>query len=201
MIWWCKARAVPLLVAVLAGTVATGLLLGDGELPVPALHGQAGHFLLAHVITLLPAVFLLYGLGRGDLRTETVAGRFLRGLDVGLALTLAAAGATCGSLAYAAGQGALALVVARNIAGYLGLALLFHPLIGHRPAAAALAAVPLVCSAAGWHPDGSPRPWAWPLHPAGSPYALAAVALLLLAGAGCALFRRHPTTGPHGLTG
>ncbi|MFC5661817.1 hypothetical protein ACFP3U_02330 [Kitasatospora misakiensis] len=192
MIWWCKARAVPLLAAVLVGTFAVGLLFGDGELPVPALHGQAGHFLLAHVITLLPAVFLLYGLGRGDLRTETVAGRFLRGMDVGLALTLAAAGTTCGSLAYAAGQGALALVLARNIAGYLGLALLVHPLTGHRAAAAALAAVPLLCSAAGWHPDGRPRPWAWPLHPAGSPYALTAVALLLLAGTACALLRRHP---------
>ncbi|GAA1406085.1 hypothetical protein GCM10009639_53580 [Kitasatospora putterlickiae] len=192
MIWWCKARAVPVLTAVLAGTFTLGLLVGDGELPVPALHGQAGHFLLAHVITLLPAVSLLYGLGRGDLRTEAVAGRFLRGLDAGLALTLAAAGATCGGLAYLAGQGALALVLARNIAGYLGLALLLHPVIGHRPTAAALATTPLLCSAAGWYPNAHPRPWAWPLHPAHSPVALATVALLLLAGTTCALLPRHP---------
>ncbi|WP_380284485.1 hypothetical protein [Kitasatospora purpeofusca] len=191
----------PVLVAVLAATLAVGLLLGDGELPVPALRGQAGHFLLAHVITLLPAVFLLYGLGRGDLRTESVAGRHLRGLDVGLALALAAAGTTCGGLAYAAGQGALALVLARNIAGYLGLALLAHPLVGHRPAAAALAAVPLLCSAAGWYPDGHPRPWAWPLHPAGSPAALAAVGLLLLTGTACALRGRHPPAASRLLAG
>ncbi|MFB7470856.1 hypothetical protein [Kitasatospora sp. NPDC056184] len=192
MIWWCKARAVPALAAVLAGTFAVGLLAGDGELPVPALRGQAGHFLLAHVITLFPAVSLLYGLGRGDLRTESVAARQLRGLDTGLALALAAAGATCGGLAHAAGQGSLALVLARNTAGYLGLALLAHPLVGHRPAAAALAGVPLLCSAAGWSPDGRPRPWAWPLHPAGSPAALAAVGLLLLTGAACALRDRQP---------
>ncbi|MFF7456782.1 hypothetical protein [Kitasatospora sp. NPDC008115] len=184
----------PVLAAVLAGTLAVGLLFGNGELPVPALHGQAGHFLLAHVITLFPAVFLLYGLGRGDLRTEAVAVRFLRGLDVGLALALAAAGTTCGGLAYLAGQGALALVLARNITGYLGLALLVRPLIGHRPAAAALAATPLLCSAAGWYPNGHPRPWAWPLHPADSPTALTAVALLLLTGTTCALLRRHPPT-------
>ncbi|MEV6976770.1 hypothetical protein [Kitasatospora sp. NPDC093806] len=184
----------PVLVGVLVGTFVVGLLFGDGELPVPALRGQAGHFLIAHVITLLPAVVLLHGLGRGDLRTETVAGRWLRGLDVGLALTLATAGATCGSLAYAVGQGVLGLLLARNIAGYLGLALLFHPLVGHRPAAAALAVVPLLCSAAGWHPDGRPEPWAWPLHPAESPTGLAAVALTLLAGTACALLRRHPVT-------
>ncbi|MFE2110544.1 hypothetical protein ACFXAF_32415 [Kitasatospora sp. NPDC059463] len=201
MSWWCKARAVPLLAAVLAGTFAVGLLCGDGELPVPALHGQAGHFLLAHVLTLLPAVFLLHGLGRGDLRTESVAGRFLRGLDAGLALALAAGGTACGGLARAAGCGALALVLARNIAGYLGLALLVHPLVGHRPAAAALAAVPLLCSAAGWYPDGRPQPWAWPLHPAGSPTALAAVTLLLLAGTTCTLLRRPPPATPHPPTG
>ncbi|MFE7189894.1 hypothetical protein [Kitasatospora sp. NPDC057541] len=201
MIWWCKARAVPVLAAVLAATFAVGLPFGDGELPVPALRGQTGHFLLAHVIALLPAVFLLYGLGRGDLRTETVAARFLRGLDVGLALALAATGTICGGLAYAAGQGALAVVLARNIAGYLGLALLFHPLVGHRPAAAALAAVPLLCSAAGWYPDSRPRPWAWPLHPAGSAPALAAVALLLLAGAAVALLHKRPPSTPDLLAG
>ncbi|MFE6871133.1 hypothetical protein ACFVFS_31825 [Kitasatospora sp. NPDC057692] len=184
----------PTLAAVLAGTFAAGLLVGDGELPVPALHGQAGHFLLAHVITLVPAVSLLYGLGRGDLRTESVAGRHLRGLDVGLALALAATGTACGGLAYAAGQGALALVLARNTAGYLGLALLAHPLIGHRPAAAVLATVPLLCSAAGWSPDSHPRPWAWPLHPADSPAALAAVGLLLLTGAACTLRAPPPPT-------
>ncbi|MFI9326527.1 hypothetical protein ACIGZJ_03165 [Kitasatospora sp. NPDC052868] len=194
MIWWCKARAVPAVAAALAGTFALGLLVGDGELPVPALRGQAGHFLVAHVVTLLPAVVLLHGLGRGDLRTELVAGRFLRGLDVALALAVAAAGAVLGALAFAAGQGELSLVLGRNTAGYLGLALLLHPLLGHRPAAAAIAVTPLLCSAAGWHPDGRPQPWAWPLHPADSRYALAAVALTTLAGTACALLRRHPAT-------
>ncbi|MEE1823585.1 hypothetical protein PUR61_15485 [Streptomyces sp. BE20] len=194
MIWWCKARAVPAVTAALAGTFALGLLLGDGELPVPALRGRAGHFLVAHVITLIPAVFLLYGLGRGDLRTETVAGRFLRGWDVALTLGVAVTGTAVGALAYAAGQGDLTLVIARDTAGYLGLALLLHPLVGHRPAAAALAVVPLLCSATGWNPDGRPEPWAWPLHPAGSAYALADVALTVLAGTSCALLRRHPVT-------
>ncbi|MEV0531997.1 hypothetical protein [Kitasatospora sp. NPDC050463] len=197
MIWWCKARAVPGVLAALAGTFALGLLVGDGELPVPALRGHAGHFLVAHVITLLPAVFLLHGLGRGDLRTEAVAGRFLRGLDAGLALAVATAGAAAGVLAHVAGEGDLALVLARNIAGYLGSALLLHPLLGHRPAAAAIAAVPLLCSAAGWHPDGRPEPWAWPLHPAASPYALTAVALTLLAGTTCTLLRHRPPADLH----
>ncbi|WP_327676128.1 hypothetical protein [Kitasatospora sp. NBC_00458] len=195
MIWWCKARAVPAVALALAGTFALGLLLGDGELPVPALRGRAGHFLVAHVVTLLPAVVLLHGLGRGDLRTEAVAGRFLRGLDVALALTVAAAGTAAGVLAHAAGEGGLPVVLARDITGYLGLALLLHPLVGHRPAAAALAVVPLLCSATGWCPDGRPEPWAWPLHPAGSAYALAGVALTVLAGSACALLRRRPAAG------
>ncbi|MEU1418314.1 hypothetical protein [Kitasatospora sp. NPDC005751] len=200
MIWWCKARAVPAVVAALAGTFAVGLLIGDGELPVPALHGHAGHFLVGHIITLLPAAFLLHGLGRGDLRTEAVAGRFLRGLDTALALAVATAGAALGLLTHAAGQDDLALVLARNIAGYLGAALLLHPLIGHRPAAAAIAAVPLLCAAAGWHPDGRPQPWAWPLHPAASTQALTAVTLTLLAGTTCALLRPRPLTDQNVLT-
>ncbi|MFJ6137552.1 hypothetical protein [Kitasatospora sp. NPDC092286] len=192
MIWWSKARSVPAIAAALAGTFAVGLLIGDGELPVPALRGQAGHFLVAHLVTLFPAVYLLHGLGRGDLRTEAVAGRFLRGLDTGLALAVAAAGALAGVLVCAAGQGDLALVLGRNIAGYTGLALLLHPLIGHRPAAAAVAVVPLLCSAAGWRRGGGPQPWAWPLHPGDSPQALTLVALTLLAGAAFALLRRRP---------
>ncbi|MFJ9947293.1 hypothetical protein [Kitasatospora sp. NPDC091207] len=190
----------PVVLTALAATFALGLLIGDGELPVPALRGHAGHFLVAHVVTLLPAVFLLHGLGRGDLRSEAVAGRFLRGLDTGLVWAVAAAGAAAGLLAHATGQSDLALVLARNIAGYLGTALLLHPLIGHRPAAAVIAAVPLLCSAAGWHPDGRPQPWAWPLHPASSPPALAAVALTLLAGTTCALLRHRPPVDLHVLT-
>ncbi|MGW2546939.1 hypothetical protein ACWC5I_40225, partial [Kitasatospora sp. NPDC001574] len=67
----------------------------------------------------------------GPTGTSASAGRFLRGWDVALTLVVAVTGTAVGALAYAAGQGDLTLVIARDTAGYLGLALLLHPLVGH----------------------------------------------------------------------
>ncbi|MFD5387754.1 hypothetical protein ACFWMG_22955, partial [Streptomyces sp. NPDC127074] len=74
MIWWFKARAVPALSASVVGTNVVGLLMGNAELPVPVLTGQSGHFLVGHLITLLPAVMLLHGMGRGGRRGPVGAG-------------------------------------------------------------------------------------------------------------------------------
>ncbi|MFD0449130.1 hypothetical protein ACFQ10_53255 [Streptomyces indonesiensis] len=148
MNWWLKARAVPALSVSVVVTNAVGLLMGDAELPVPVLTGQSGHFLVGHLITLLPAVMLLHGMGRGDLRTEGVACRPVRRWDAALGSAVAVTGAGVAALCYALGADSVALVLGRNIAGYVGLALLLFPFLGHRIAAVTVVIVPLLCAAA-----------------------------------------------------
>lgn len=197
MIWWTKARAVPALTATLVGTQLLGLLIGDAELPVPALTGQSGQFLTGHLITLLPALLLLYGTGRGDLTGESVACRPLRGLDTALGVTTAGAGAALALLCHLFLTTDLPLVLGRNTAGYIGLALLLCPLVGHRIAGVLLTAIPLTCAATGWAQGGHPEPWAWILHPADSGIAFTLATTTLLVGVIVMLARpaTHRKTG------
>ncbi|MBO3680491.1 hypothetical protein [Streptomyces sp. NEAU-YJ-81] len=197
MIWWFKARAVPALTVSLVVTNAVGLLMGNAELPVPVLTGQSGHFLVGHLITLLPAVMLLHGMGRGDLRTESVACRPLRRWDAALGSAAAATGAGMAGLCYALGADSIALVLGRNIAGCVGLALLLFPFLGHRIAAVTVAIVPLVCAAAGWRSGGRPEPWAWILYPANSLAAPLITAAIVVVGILVCLTRQEPLRSTH----
>ncbi|MFI1394275.1 hypothetical protein [Streptomyces sp. NPDC020681] len=192
MIWWLKIRATPALTAGLVGTLAVGLLVGSSELPVPALAGQAGQFLVGHLITLVPAVLLMYGTGRGDLRAESVACRPTRRWDVALGLAVAAVGLAAATLCHLLWSSDIAVVLGRNIGGYIGMALFLHPLVGHRAAGAILAAIPLLCAAAGWGPGGQPEPWAWLLHPSDSLLGVTLAAVTLAAGVTMALTRQQP---------
>ncbi|MET7938260.1 hypothetical protein [Streptomyces sp. NPDC005322] len=197
MNWWLKARAVPALSVTVVLTNAVGLLMGNAELPVPVLTGQSGHFLVGHLITLLPAVMLLYGMGRGDLRTESVACRPVRRWDAALGSVVAATGAGMAALCYALGADSIALVLGRNIAGYVGLGLLLFPFLGHRIAAVTVAVVPLVCAAAGWRSGGGPAPWAWILYPAKSLVAPLITAAIVLVGTLVCLTRQDPLRSTH----
>ncbi|MET8179499.1 hypothetical protein [Streptomyces sp. NPDC005336] len=192
MIWWFRARAITALTVSVVATTALGLFMGNAELPVPVLTGQSGHFLVGHLITLLPAVMLLYGMGRGDLRTESVACRPVRAWDAALGLAVAVGGAGMAMVCYALGADSIALVLGRNTAGYVGLALLLFPFLSHRIAAVTIAVVPLLCAAAGWRSGGRPAPWAWILYPADSLVAPLITAIIVLAGILVCLTREHP---------
>lgn len=193
MIWWYKARAVPLLVATTIGTVVIGLVAGNIELPVPVLTGQSGQFLLAHLVTLSPAVTLLYGLGRGDGQSEGVAARSIRIWDACLGLSVAVGGALVAAACYLAADLELSVVLGRNVTGYIGLAMLLCPVLGPQFTGGVLAAVPLVLAASGWRPGGVPQPWAWLLHPADSAIAsAAAVALVAIGTANAVVWSRSP---------
>lgn len=199
MIWWCKARAVPALLATLIATIALGLVIGDAQLPVPALTGASGDFLIGHLITLAPAIVLLYGTGRGDLAIETVASRPLRVWDTALAGAIGLLGLSTAVASRLANSDGLTTVLGRNLAGYTAIALLLMPLLGQRLSTSALACIPLVCSATGWASNGQPERWAWILHPADSLPALILVAALLPVGMAFALTWRRPPLTIRGL--
>ncbi|MFJ6484538.1 hypothetical protein ACIQK6_31065 [Streptomyces sp. NPDC091682] len=199
MIWWCKARAVPALLATLAATIVLGLLIGDVRLPVPALTGASGVFLIGHLITLAPAIVLLYGTGRGDLATETVASRSLRVWDTALAGAVGLLGLSTAVVSRLAGSDGLTTVLGRNLAGYTALALLLMPILGRHLSTSALACIPLICAATGWVRNGQPEQWAWILHHADSVPALLLVAALLPAGMAFALTWCRPPLTIRGL--
>ncbi|MFI8966593.1 hypothetical protein ACIGO8_31290 [Streptomyces sp. NPDC053493] len=192
MTWWCKARAVPLLALAAFGTILTGLAIGNIELPIPVLTGQSGRFLLAHLMTLIPAVTLLYGLGRADIRSTNTAVRHISAWDAALGLLTAGTGMLAAAVCYLALDSDLAVVLGRNQASYVGLALLLHPLVGTQLAAAALSAIPLVLAAGGWRPNGTPEPWAWLLHDAGSALAIAFMTGALVLGAATSITWARP---------
>ncbi|MFG2774692.1 hypothetical protein [Streptomyces sp. NPDC048350] len=173
--------------------MAIGLAVGNLELPVPVLTGQSGQFLLAHLMTLIPAVTLLYGMGRGASQTESVALRSVRCWDAALGVCVAAAGMLAALVSYLVLDSELAVVLGRNLAGYVGLALLLYPLLGPQLTGGTLAAIPLVLAASGWGPGGAPEPWAWLLHPADSAIAgVTAIGAVCVGAATAALWSGPP---------
>lgn len=183
MNWWLKSRgALPLLLCTLLTTLA-GLAFGSTELPLPVLTGGSGRFLVAGLITVVPAVLWLTGTGRAGPHTEATAVRPVPRWDTGLAAGLAATVVAVTLLGHWLGANSIALTVGRNTVVFLGIALVLEPLAGHRPAALLTASFPLLCAAAGWRSGGvGAEPWALILHPGNSVPALAASLALLAAG-------------------
>ncbi|RSS72786.1 hypothetical protein [Streptomyces sp. WAC06614] len=194
MIWWLRSRAVAVLAASTLLTALASLAVGNVEIPVPVLAGQAGKFLLADLITVLPAVLWINGTGRASTASEITAVRPVHRWDTTLAAALATAGLAVTGLAHVVGITGVAVAVGRNIAVYMGIALLLNPIVGPRIAAPLTAVFPLVCAAAGWRSGGGAEPWALILHRPGSAPAFAAGIILLVAG--CVVsFLKSPATG------
>ncbi|MEE1751202.1 hypothetical protein [Streptomyces sp. SP18CS02] len=194
MNWWLKSRAWSGLAPVILATTLLGLLAGEAALPVPVLAGASGTFLVAHLIPVLPAAFLLHGYGRTDTRMEHVASRPMRLWNVALALAASAGAAVASVLAYLAWHNDITLVTGRNIVAYIALAVIGAFLLGPRNSAVVTTVIPLAMAATGWTPAGDPEPWAWVLHPARSTTAATVTLVLLLAAAATAVSSQ--STGP-----
>lgn len=182
MVWWLKARAVAVVLGTVLATIVCGVLAGDAELPIPVLTGQSGRFLVGHLITVLPAAALMYGIARTDLHVENVAVRPMNGWNAMLGVGAAAAGIAAAGVLYAFSPNDIAVVLGRNSVGYIGIALIVASFLGARAAASITAAVPLLCAATGWEQGGQPEPWAWVLEPGNSVSALVAANVLWLLG-------------------
>ncbi|MFE7094515.1 hypothetical protein [Streptomyces erythrochromogenes] len=165
-------------------TTGAGLGFGQSRIPVPAMVGGAGHFLLAALITVIPAVAWLTFTGRARNAAETVAVRAVHRFDTALAAACAALVLAMAVVGHLVGADAVALSIGRNTAFYLGLALALNPLTGARIASPVLTAVPLVLAVGGWKSGGhGAQPWAVVLHPATSGPSLLAGVATLVAGA------------------
>ncbi|MFJ2598661.1 hypothetical protein [Streptomyces erythrochromogenes] len=192
MTWWIKARAAQRLAAVTALTICLGILLGDTELPIPILTGQAGTFLAGHLLTVIPAVVLMYGKERTDHRLEATAARPVNRWDAGLAGLTALAATTTAGLLYLALGSDMALVTGRNITAYIGIAAAVSAFLGPRIAAFLTTALPLALAHTGWTPSGKAEFWAWLLHEAHSATAMAFAAIILATGVISLYIRKAP---------
>ncbi|MFJ3219700.1 hypothetical protein ACIPLC_27765 [Kitasatospora sp. NPDC086801] len=194
MIWWLRIRYVP---AVAIGLLSC-ILLGSGAdsvtVPIPVVIGGLTFDLpMSSLLPLVPVCLILEGQARADAVAERVAVRAMGGWD---AAFMAACVLVCALAAVAtstAGAGNAATALARDFAGYLGLALIIRWLGGARLATVATALFPFLCVSFGLV-HNRPGIWAWPLHDATSVTA-STQALILLAVGAVSLFlpplRRH----------
>ncbi|MET9293662.1 hypothetical protein [Streptomyces sp. NPDC003077] len=190
MTWWLKTKGVPaVLVASLVALLAA-VLARDSAIPVPSIVGTAGRLLVAQVLGMLPAVLLLHGMERGDASAEYVAVRGAGRRNIVLCLAFAAFWVLSAVLVHLVLDRPEALELARNSVGFLGTALVVRPLLGAGIASVCVAALPLVCAAAGHRPGGGAQPWAWPIHEATSYWGAAEAAALFLLG--CVLLHLRP---------
>ncbi|WP_328301526.1 hypothetical protein OG389_29685 [Streptomyces sp. NBC_00435] len=192
MSWWLKARTAHGLAAACALTVVLGILLGDAELPIPVLTGQAGVFLAGHLLTVLPAVVLMYGQERTDHRIESTAARPVNRWNASMGAVAALAVVAATALIYLVSGSSMAIVSGRNIAAYIGIAMILAAFIGPRVSAVLTTLLPIGLANTGWAPSGAPKIWAWLLHDANSGIALASAAFALVAGFSALWRRRSP---------
>lgn len=186
MTWWLRVRSVPALLVSLAVVCCAAALVPRSEVPVPSIVGDPGAGLpFRYLVPLLPALLTLHGRARADHLAESVAVRAVRLLDA------AAAVGAVGVLLLASAVVPDSVALARNLAGYLGFALILNWLSTPRLAMAVTAFVPFAAASLG----GGARPawWAWPLHDGRAPLAAACAAALFAAG--LALSFRLPLLG------
>ncbi|MFE2040353.1 hypothetical protein ACFXAZ_05340 [Streptomyces sp. NPDC059477] len=197
MDWWLRVRRVPAVCASLVACLLLGALADSIHIPVPVvLGGVSFQMPLPFLLPLVPVCLILYGQSRGMSALEATAVRPVKRWDTGFMTACCLLAVTGGwSIASMTGH-VLAAGMARNFLGYLGLALLLRPLIGHSVTAVAITLLPIGCAAFGVR-NGRPHRWAWPLHEAASlPSFLVAVALAVT-GIAVSLLPRAVTRRAH----
>ncbi|ROR38010.1 hypothetical protein [Kitasatospora cineracea] len=183
MIWWLRIRHVPAVAAGLLLCIALGAAADSVTLPVPVIIGGLSFDLpLPSLLPLLPVCLILQGQGRADHMTKRVAVRSVGRWDAAFMALCVLASVAAGTALSVGGAGQAAAAMARDFAGYLGLALILRWLVGERFASVATAVFPFFCVSFGLV-FNRPRIWAWPLHSPSSVTGALQAALLLLIGA------------------
>jgi hypothetical protein len=181
--------------------LAAALLIpaGTRSLPLPGLDGMSSLGMpLALFLPVVIAIALVYGLSAGDPWLEAVAARPLPAIDAVFSVFVA-----FGALAvYAAvwfvfgdAWSLYPLEAGRNVVGYVGLALMGRVILGPRLAGLLPVVVAIGVALLGFHANGSPRWWAWPVADARDEFSWLAAALILVLGAVTTAFGFSRTVG------
>ncbi|MFE5853428.1 hypothetical protein ACFQ61_09440 [Streptomyces sp. NPDC056500] len=189
MIWWLHIRAAPAVLAALLAVGTTATLAQSSEVPVPSVIGGLTSGLpLRFLAPVLPVLLILYGQARADRTLEHVAARNVRWFDPAFATATVALALAASALVPDG------LAVARNLAGYLGIALLLRWASTLRVAMALISLLPFAVASLGGH-RSNPAWWAWPLHHASKPSAAAMAFVLFTLGLWTSL--QKPLRGDH----
>lgn len=193
MIWWFRTRRGTAAITALVLVMTLGAAAPEATVPVPlVLGGMSFPLPLPLVLPLVPVVALL--LGQQDNGQEHTAVRAVPRWDLTAMCVLVAAAALTGLCQWWWGGWSMGPAMARDFAGYLGLALLLRWLAGPAIAVAGSTVFPFFCASFGIVAGGHPRWWAWPFHEPASAIASASALALLLAGLAATLGTERPRT-------
>lgn len=182
MILWARVRMLPAVCGALTIVMVLGAVAPSVALPIPLVLGTVSFPLpLPLLLPLLPVCLILHGQSRGDLEAEKVAVRPVAARDAVTMAALVALACLVSAVEAWAGR-TTGIAMARDFAGYLGLALLLRRVGGPGAASVAVALFPFACASFGMRSSGHPRVWAWPFHEPGSVVATVAAAVLLVGG-------------------
>lgn len=186
MSWWLRVQLVVPYLLLLAATLLVGVFARASAMPLPSV--VAGWTVPVPVPLLLPVVPVVCWVhGMQRMATAAVAApvRSPARLDLCVLWGSAAVVATVALATVDVDHATLGS--ARNVAGYIGIALIARGLFGARPAAVAVVCFPVLCTAVGVGPGGLPHWWAWPIAEPTDPVAAFLAGCTLLAGTALSL--------------
>lgn len=185
MIWWLRSRAVTATGVALLVSVALSALASGAAVSLPSLVAAClVPVPLAVLAPLGPAVIFCSGMARSRTPLEKVATRTVPHYDLAVALVLLLVAALLVLWARNTGTWPLGPSYLRNLAGFLGLALLSVPFVGAQTAGLVPVGASIVAVLFGLGPGQQAAWWAWPVGAAtDARSALAAGLLFLLAAA------------------
>lgn len=178
---WFKSRggwSILVGAAIVAAVIA---VIGDRAVPFPSFSGSPGAGVpFAVFLPLALCALVLHSLGRAARQDDRVAVRRLVYYDAGMVGAILAASALgfCVAVLLGADPGT-ALALARNLTGYVGLALLMG---GRRQSSGSIWGPTVFCGAVGLYGFGGGQQvhaWAWPAQPPGIAIATLAAAGLI----------------------
>ncbi|MFF4604505.1 hypothetical protein ACFY12_17480 [Streptomyces sp. NPDC001339] len=140
----------------------------------------------------MPTLCLLMGLERGEKAGQGAAVRRVSLLNSALLLSGVATAYAFGLLHHVSDNDPSGLGLARNLAGYSGLALVTRWAFGARVAPIVTVSFPFLCTFLGLDAASKPLPWAWPIDTATSTSATTLALALLTTGIALS-HRDHPS--------
>jgi len=166
MTWWLHTRRLPLLAIVTAGFWTVALVLGNSSLPLPQLGGAtSANVPIILFAPLAPAIALATCYG-ASAPLETTAVRRVAVLDILLAVTVVVTTAVITApvaIGWVSGVNAFTADVAvRNVACYIGLALIGRTALGNNASTVVPTILAVVVSIFGYGPEQVAHWWAWP---------------------------------------
>ncbi|WP_157431696.1 hypothetical protein [Actinomadura hibisca] len=168
MIWWMRVNRVISTAAGLAVMLALVAVAGGSRIPAPnLLQGVLIGTPLATVLPLLVVGVFAHGLASGAHEQAAVAVRDVVRYRLIYSLAICGITAVAGLALTLTGVQPLGVAAARNVAGYMGLALVGGALVGRHAAIALPTGYLFLVIMTGSPPGGEPPLYMWPLASSG----------------------------------